>query len=60
MNKPWAVVKHVSFEGPALVGTVLAERGFRYTKYLICRAFERSAAHDIGGLVVMCGPMRAP
>ncbi|WP_442972554.1 glutamine amidotransferase-related protein [Rhodococcus sp. JS3073] len=59
MNKPWAVVKHVSFEGPALVGTLLAERGIRYTEYPMYRASELPAVHDIGGLVVMGGPMGA-
>jgi GMP synthase-like glutamine amidotransferase len=59
MNKPWAVVKHVPFEGPALVGTLLAERGIRYTEYPMYRASELPAVHDIGGLVVMGGPMGA-
>ncbi|MDV7354520.1 type 1 glutamine amidotransferase [Rhodococcus oxybenzonivorans] len=59
MDKPWAVVKHVSFEGPGLVGALLKNRGISYVEYPMYHAFELPAADDIGGLVVMGGPMGA-
>ncbi|GCE37699.1 glutamine amidotransferase class-I [Rhodococcus wratislaviensis] len=59
MTKPWAIVEHVPFEGPALFGTLLAERGIRFIEYPTYRASELPALHDIGGLVVMGGPMGA-
>ena len=48
MNKPCVVVKHASFEGPALVGTLLAERGFRSSESRTYRAFELPAARPRG------------
>jgi GMP synthase-like glutamine amidotransferase len=59
MNKSWAVVEHVSFEGPALIGTLLAGKGIRHIEYPMYRARELPSVHDIGGLVVMGGPMGA-
>ena len=56
MNTPLAVVDQLSCAGPALVGTVLAEQGFRYTGYPLYRASDLPVAAGLVGLGLRGGP----
>lgn len=59
MSRTWWIIKHVAFEGPALIGTMLSERGIRYS---VCEPFDGDSlpeASQCAGLVVMGGPMNA-
>lgn len=58
----WAVVQHVSFENPGLVGEVAAERGVPLDVYRTDLGHRLPAVAQLpalGGLVVLGGPMGA-
>jgi GMP synthase-like glutamine amidotransferase len=56
-ERTWAVLQHVSFEGPGLIATIAAERGVQMS---ICRLYDEDPLprmDELDGLVVMGGPM---
>ena len=58
MNR-WAVVQHVEFERPGLIGEVAAERGVALDVYRMDLDHPLPSAEQLAGLVVMGGPMGA-
>ncbi|SEM50001.1 GMP synthase-Glutamine amidotransferase [Rhodococcus maanshanensis] len=59
VTQTWWIIKHVAFEGPALIGTELSARGIGYS---VCEPFAGDGlpeASECAGLVVMGGPMNA-
>jgi GMP synthase-like glutamine amidotransferase len=56
-NRPWAVVQHVSYEGPGVIGDALAQAGQRLEMVRPDLGDGYPALGDIGGLVVLGGPM---
>lgn len=55
----WWVLTHVDVEGPALIGTIMAERGIEYTVAAAGSGDPLPPADAISGLVVLGGPMDA-
>ncbi|KQU61225.1 hypothetical protein ASG84_01465 [Rhodococcus sp. Leaf278] len=55
----WWVVKHVDAEGPALIGTIMTERGIEYTVVSAASGDPLPPADAVTGLVVLGGPMDA-
>jgi GMP synthase-like glutamine amidotransferase len=53
----WAVLQHVPFEGPGLIGTVARERGIDLAAVRLDRGEALPAVTDLGGVVAMGGPM---
>ena len=56
-NRPWAVVQHVSYEGPGVIGDALGQAGQRFEMVRPDLGDGYPALSDIGGLVVLGGPM---
>ncbi|MFI8566709.1 hypothetical protein ACIGGF_09120 [Rhodococcus sp. NPDC078407] len=55
----WWVLTHVESEGPALIGTIMTERGIDYTVAAMGSGDPLPTADAISGLVVLGGPMDA-
>ncbi|WP_037171719.1 type 1 glutamine amidotransferase [Rhodococcoides fascians] len=55
----WWVAKHVDAEGPALIGTIMTERGIDYTVVAVAIGDSLPSADAVTGLVVLGGPMDA-
>ena len=55
--KPWSILQHVAFEGPGLIGEEAERRGLELRAHRIDRGQTMPAVEEIGGLVVMGGPM---
>ncbi|OZC97528.1 hypothetical protein CH275_25765 [Rhodococcus sp. 06-235-1A] len=55
----WWVLTHVDVEGPALIGTIMAERGIEYTVAAVGSGDSLPTADAVAGLIVMGGPMDA-
>ncbi len=55
----WWVITHVDIEGPALIGTVMIERGIEHSVASMSGGDPLPTAEDISGLIVMGGPMNA-
>lgn len=56
-ERSWVAIQHVPYEGPGLIAAVAAQRG---VKLDVCRVYGGDplpAADELGGLVVMGGPM---
>jgi GMP synthase-like glutamine amidotransferase len=56
-NRPWAIVQHVSYEGPGVIGDALGHAGQRFEMVRADLGDGYPALSDIGGLVVLGGPM---
>lgn len=56
---PWAVLQHVGFEGPGLIATEARARGLELDVRRLDRGDALPGADEIGGLIVMGGPMAA-
>ena len=56
-GRPWAVLQHVAHEGPGSIGRVLTEAGIATTVVRLDLGEALPTADDLGGLVVMGGPM---
>jgi GMP synthase-like glutamine amidotransferase len=54
---PWAVLQHVAWEGPGTIADEAAARGIRLGLVRLDRGEPIPAAEELGGLVVMGGPM---
>ncbi|MFE3291679.1 type 1 glutamine amidotransferase [Rhodococcus sp. NPDC059234] len=59
MSRTWWVIKHVAFEGPALIGTMLDAKGIRYEVREPFEGDPLPSPPQCVGLVVMGGPMNA-
>src|SRR5436190_4349927 len=57
MARRWAVLQHVPFEGPGLIGTVARERGIDLAVVRLDRGEVLPAVSDLDGIVAMGGPM---
>ncbi len=57
MGGPWAVLQHVPHEGPGTITGVLADAGVTAERVRLDEGETLPAAADLGGLVVMGGPM---
>lgn len=55
--RPWAVVQHVPFEGPGSLASRAAERGIELNTIALQDGDPLPAVEDLGGLIVMGGPM---
>ncbi|MCZ4520610.1 type 1 glutamine amidotransferase [Rhodococcus ruber] len=55
----WWVLTHVDVEGPALIGTIMAERGIEYRVAAVGSGDSLPTADAVAGLIVMGGPMDA-
>jgi GMP synthase-like glutamine amidotransferase len=56
-NRPWAIVQHVSYEGPGVIGDALDQAGQRFEMVRPDLGDGYPALSDTGGLVVLGGPM---
>jgi GMP synthase-like glutamine amidotransferase len=56
-DRPWAVVQHVSHEGPGLIGGALRQAGRTFEVVRADLGDGYPAVSELGGLVVMGGPM---
>jgi len=56
-DRPWAVLQHVAHEGPGTIAPVLAANGVPVDVTRLDLGAPLPAAPDVGGLVVMGGPM---
>ena len=59
MPRPWVVVQHVPFEGPGLIAAVAGARAIRLDVRHMERGDPLPDVADVGGLIVMGGPMGA-
>ena len=59
MPRPWVVVQHVPFEGPGLIAAVAGTRAIRLDVRHMERGDPLPDVADVGGLIVMGGPMGA-
>jgi GMP synthase-like glutamine amidotransferase len=59
MADPWVVLQHVSFEGPGLIASAIQRVGGQVETRRMDRGEPVPRADEIGGLVVMGGPMGA-
>lgn len=57
--RPWAVLQHVSFEGPALIAAAARDHGVDLDTCRLDRGEALPAVEQVGGLIVMGGPMAA-
>jgi GMP synthase (glutamine-hydrolysing) len=55
----WAVVQHVAFEGPGLIGHVLAEQSQAVAVHRMDLGHPLPDLQELAGLVVLSGPMGA-
>ncbi len=55
--RPWAILQHVPHEGPALIGEVLTDAGHEVAVVRLDRGDDLPDHREMGGLVVMGGPM---
>jgi GMP synthase-like glutamine amidotransferase len=56
-RRPWAVVQHVSYEGPGLIGDALRQAGRTFEVVRADLGDAYPTVSELGGLVVMGGPM---
>lgn len=56
-GKPWAVLQHVAHEGPGLIAAEAKARGLNLRMVQIYRNDQLPDPADLGGLIVMGGPM---
>lgn len=56
-GRPWAVVQHVSHEGPGLIGDALRQAGRTFELVRADLGDGYPTVSELGGLVVMGGPM---
>jgi len=56
-GRPWAVLQHVAHEGPGSIARVLAAAGIDVATVRLDLGEPLPAVDDVGGLVVMGGPM---
>lgn len=56
-SRPWAVLQHVPFEGPGALAPLAAARGIHLLTCALYNAEPLPAAGELGGLIVMGGPM---
>ncbi|HXA34183.1 MAG TPA: type 1 glutamine amidotransferase [Acidimicrobiales bacterium] len=56
-HRPWAVVQHVSHEGPGLIGEALRQAGLTFEVVRADLGDGFPSVAELGGLVVMGGPM---
>jgi GMP synthase-like glutamine amidotransferase len=56
-GRPWAVIQHVSYEGPGLITEALSEVGQRFEIVRADLGEAYPTVTDVGGLAVMGGPM---
>jgi GMP synthase-like glutamine amidotransferase len=54
---PWALLQHVAWEGPGTIADEAAERGVTLELFRMDRGEPVPPADEIGGVVVMGGPM---
>jgi GMP synthase-like glutamine amidotransferase len=59
MADRWAVLQHVAWEGPGLIASVARRRGLTVDIHRLDLNPEMPRSHDLGGLIVMGGPMGA-
>jgi GMP synthase-like glutamine amidotransferase len=57
MSGSWVAIQHVPFEGPGLIAEVAARRGLELQPCHTYRGEPLPPREEIGGLVVMGGPM---
>ncbi len=56
-SRTWFVLQHVAYEGPGLIGEALTEGGWGVAVVRLDRGGPLPDDRDVGGLVVMGGPM---
>ncbi len=56
-HRPWVIIQHVAHEGPGLIGEVLAGAGYEPTLVRMDRGDDLPDVGQMGGLVVLGGPM---
>lgn len=54
---PWAVLQHVAWEGPGTIATEATARGLQLELFRMDRGERVPPAEDLGGVIVMGGPM---
>jgi GMP synthase-like glutamine amidotransferase len=57
-GRPWAILQHVPWEWPGTIADEAAARGVRIDLRRLDRGQPVPVAEEIGGLIVMGGPMR--
>jgi GMP synthase-like glutamine amidotransferase len=55
--RPWSVLQHVPWEGPGTIADEAAARGIRLAVVRLDRGDPIPPAEDLGGVIVMGGPM---
>jgi GMP synthase-like glutamine amidotransferase len=56
-SRPWAIIQHVPHEGPGLIGEVLCASGYGYETVRMDLGHQLPEVDQLGGLVVLGGPM---
>ncbi len=56
-SRPWSVIQHLDLEGPGTIGSLAAERSLETSVCRPDRGERFPPVDEIGGLVVMGGPM---
>jgi len=56
-RRPWSVIQHVDIEGPGAVATLATERGIELRTVVPSAGEGLPPVAELGGLVVMGGPM---
>jgi GMP synthase-like glutamine amidotransferase len=57
VERPWAIIQHVSHEGPGLIGEALDDAGRSFEVVRADLGGSYPMVSELGGLVVMGGPM---
>ncbi len=57
MPRPWVLVQHVDFEGPGLIAAAASARGIALDVRRMNRGDPLPKGSEVGGLIVMGGPM---
>jgi GMP synthase (glutamine-hydrolysing) len=56
-HRPWAIIQHVAHEGPGLIGEALTAGGYEYDTVRMYLGDDLPDVDQVGGLVVLGGPM---
>jgi GMP synthase-like glutamine amidotransferase len=54
---PWAVIQHVAWEGPGTIAGEAASRGLKLRLYRMDQGDDVPGVDEVGGVIVMGGPM---
>ncbi len=56
-SRPWAILQHVAYEGPGLIGVALADHGYEVVVVRLDLGADLPEVAELAGVVAMGGPM---